>query len=117
MFAENLPDLRERLLSLHGVGPETADSILLYAGNLPIFVVDAYTHRTFARHGWIDFGADYGQLQEAIQDALPQDVPLYNEFHALLIRQGNTCRRKTNPKCAECPIRDFLPRGGRWVPD
>jgi endonuclease III related protein len=117
MFAVGLPELRERLLAVHGVGPETADSILLYAGNLPIFVVDTYTHRIFARHGWIDYEADYGRLQETIQDALPQDVPLYNELHALLVRLGNTCCRKTSPKCAECPLQELLPRGGRLEPE
>ena len=83
----------------HGIGPETADSILLYAGGLPSFVVDAYTHRIFARHGWIGFDADYHQIQEYVQGELPQEVPLFNEFHALLVRLGKDYCRKTNPKC------------------
>ena len=70
MFQTGLPDLRERLLAVHGIGPETADSILLYAGQLPTFVVDAYTHRVFARHGWINFDADYHQIQDYIQGEL-----------------------------------------------
>ncbi len=83
MFGAGLAELRRQLLGVHGVGPETADSILLYAGRLPSFVVDAYTHRVFARHGWIGFDADYHQIQDYIQGALPVDVPLYNEFQAL----------------------------------
>ena len=71
MFAAGLPDLRRQLLAVHGVGPETADSILLYAGGLPSFVVDAYTHRVFARHGWIGFDADYDQIQDYFQGELP----------------------------------------------
>src|SRR3990172_13387535 len=67
MFAAGLPRLRSELLAVHGVGPETADSILLYAGGLPVFVVDTYTHRVFARHGWIGFDADYYQLQDHFQ--------------------------------------------------
>ena len=84
--------------SVHGIGPETADSILLYAGHLPSFVVDAYTHRVFARHGWIAFDADYQQIQDYIQDELPADVPLYNEFHALLVRLGKDYCRKAKPE-------------------
>ena len=83
-----MPELRRQLLDVHGIGPETADSILLYAGHLPSFVVDAYTHRIFARHGWIGFDADYQQIQDYVQDELPADAALYNEFHALLVRRG-----------------------------
>jgi endonuclease III related protein len=112
MFRVGLPDLREQLLAVKGIGPETADSILLYAGGLPAFVVDAYTHRVFTRHGWIDFDADYRQLQDAIQSALPEDVPLFNEFHALIVRLGKDYCHKTGPKCAGCPLQEMLPRGG-----
>ena len=83
-----LPELRESLLTVNGVGPETADSILLYAGGLPTFVVDAYTHRVLARHGWIGFDADYHQIQDYFEGGLPQDVALYNEYHALVVRVG-----------------------------
>jgi endonuclease-3 related protein len=117
MFETSLPELREQLLEVHGIGPETADSILLYAGNLPSFVVDAYTHRVFSRHGWIDFDADYHQIQDYIQDELPQDVPLYNEYHALLVRLGKDYCKKTNPRCAECPLREMLPPGGPLEPE
>jgi endonuclease III related protein len=85
---------------------------LLYAGNLPSFVVDAYTHRVFARHGWIDFQADYHQIQDFVQSSLPLDVPQYNEFHALLVRIGKDYCRKTKPKCDECPLQGMLPKGG-----
>ena len=117
MFRTELSELRGRLLGVHGIGPETADSILLYAGGLPSFVVDAYTHRVFARHGWIGFDADYHQIQDYSQGALPQDVQLYNEYHALLVRVGKDFCRKTNPKCAECPLREMLPSGGPLEPD
>ncbi len=112
MFATELAELRRQLLALNGIGPETADSILLYAGGLPSFVVDAYTHRVFSRHGWIDFAADYHEIQEYVESALPRDVQQYNEFHALLVRVGKDYCRKTGSRCAECPLRELLPRGG-----
>jgi endonuclease III related protein len=112
MFRTPLPELREELLAVHGIGPETADSILLYAGNLPAFVVDTYTHRIFARHGWIGFDADYHEIQDYCQSNLPQDAALYNEFHALLVNVGKNYCRKTAPKCRECPLAEMLPKGG-----
>lgn len=111
MFHTELYELRERLLGVHGIGPETADSILLYAGGLPSFVVDAYTHRVFARHGWIDFDADYHQIQDYAQSELPQEVQLYNEYHALLVRVGKDYCRKSKPKCDDCPLNKMLPSG------
>ena len=117
MFQTELTELRQQLLEVHGIGPETADSILLYAGGLPSFVVDAYTHRIFARHGWIGFDADYHQIQDYVQSSLPQDVPLFNEFHALLVRLGKDYCRKTGPKCADCPLREMLPVGGPLEPE
>lgn len=116
MFAGGLCSLREELLAVHGVGPETADSILLYAGGLPVFVVDTYTHRVFARHGWIGFDADYSQLQDHFQSGLPEDVALFNEYHALLVRLGHLYCRKT-PKCDGCPLAELLPDGGPLEPD
>jgi endonuclease-3 related protein len=112
MFDVDPAALRAGLLGVHGIGPETADSILLYAGGLPVFVVDAYTHRVLSRHGWIDFDADYHEIQDYFQSALPNDVPLYNEYHALLVRVGKDCCRKSKPRCEECPLRGFLPEGG-----
>jgi endonuclease III related protein len=117
MFSTPLPDLRRQLLEVHGIGPETADSILLYAGRLPSFVVDVYTHRIFARHGWIGFDADYDQIKDYVEGELPQEVPMYNEFHAMLVRTGKDYCRKTGPKCPECPLREMLPRGGPLEPD
>ena len=117
MFRTEMTELREQLLAVHGVGPETADSILLYAGGMPSFVVDAYTHRVFTRHGWIDFDADYHQTQDYAQSALPQDVQVYNECHALLVRLGKDYCRKSKPLCEECPLCAMLPDGGPLAPE
>ena len=110
MFQTDRHALREQLLSVHGIGPETADSILLYAGQMPVFVVDTYTHRMMARHGWVDFDADYHLLQEHFDGNLEEDAPLYNEFHALIVRLGHLHCRKT-PKCEGCPLAELLPHG------
>jgi endonuclease-3 related protein len=99
-----LATLREQLLSIKGVGPETADSILLYAANLPIFVVDAYTHRILSRHQVIDEDFGYHEIQELFMDNLSCDTQLYNEYHALLVRVGNVYCKKKNPDCAACPL-------------
>ncbi|HOM15835.1 MAG TPA: endonuclease III domain-containing protein [Thermoguttaceae bacterium] len=116
MFSTPMDVLREELLAVQGVGPETADSILLYAGNLPTFVVDAYTHRVLARHGWIGFDADYYQIKEYFEDQLEPDVQLFNEYHALLVRVGHLhCRRQ--PKCNGCPLEEMLPEGGPLTPE
>jgi endonuclease-3 related protein len=117
MFAVEMPELRRQLLAVNGIGPETADSILLYAGGLPSFVVDAYTFRVFTRHGWIDFEADYHRLQDLFLDALPPDARLFNEYHALLVHLGKHFCRKSNPRCAECPLREMLPSGGPLQPE
>jgi endonuclease-3 related protein len=117
MFAAGLDELRPELLSVSGIGPETADSILLYAGNLPTFVVDAYTHRILSRHGWIDFDFDYHQIQEYLMSSLPEDVPLFNEFHAQFVYLGKHYCKKTGPKCRECPLFEMLPKGGPLQPD
>jgi len=111
MFAAGLPVVREQLLTVNGVGPETADSILLYAGNLPTFVVDTYTHRVLSRHGWIDPESDYHAVKDHFEQNLTTDVALYNEYHALLVRVGHHYCRKT-PKCDECPLVEMLPEGG-----
>jgi endonuclease-3 related protein len=117
MFRAGLPELREELLAVNGIGPETADSILLYAGDLPTFVVDAYTHRVLARHGWIGFEADYHQIQDYLLASLPQEVQLYNEFHALIVHLGKHYCKKTGPKCRECPLFKMLPEGGPLEPE
>jgi len=95
--------LRAELLSIKGVGRETADSILLYAYNRAIFVVDTYTARIAIRHGLIEPDADYEQLRDLFESNLPEDIQLYNEFHALLVRSGNQfCRPKA--RCQGCPL-------------
>ncbi len=111
MFATSRSTLREELLSINGIGPETADSILLYAGGLPTFVVDTYTARVLKRHGWIEQEADYHAIQDHFQSQLSESVPLYNEYHALLVRVGHHHCRKT-PKCEECPLYSLLPESG-----
>jgi endonuclease-3 related protein len=116
MFRTDLATLRNELLVINGIGPETADAILLYAGGLATFVVDTYTHRVLARHGWIGYDADYHAIKDYFEDALPLDANLYNEFHALLVRVGKEYCRRSLPKCDQCPLADLLPPGGIIVP-
>jgi endonuclease-3 related protein len=98
--------LREELLSVKGIGRETADSILLYALNREIFVVDAYTARVAVRHGLIEPEADYEQLSDLFQSNLPQEVELFNEYHALLVRVGKEfCKPKA--RCPGCPLENL----------
>ena len=97
--------LRSELLGIKGIGPETADSILLYAGGKPVFVVDAYTKRVFSRHGFAAQEAEYEGWQQLFQDNLPKDVKLYNEFHALIVELGKEFCSSKNPMCTKCPIR------------
>jgi endonuclease-3 related protein len=97
------PELRQKLLAVHGIGPETADSILLYAFDRPAFVVDAYTIRIFSRHKLIPEKTTYHDTQRFITTHVPKSVRLYNEYHALLVRLGKEFCRKT-PKCESCPL-------------
>jgi endonuclease III related protein len=97
--------LRSQLLSVKGIGPETADSILLYALEMPTFVVDAYTHRILSRHWLIDEEIGYEELRVYFMDRLPADSELYNEYHALLVRLGKEFCKKKNPRCEECPLK------------
>ncbi|TKJ38748.1 MAG: endonuclease [Planctomycetes bacterium B3_Pla] len=98
--------LRMELLAIKGVGRETADSILLYALGRPVFVVDAYTARITLRQGLIEPGADYEQLRELFESNLPQDVRLFNEYHALMVRAGKEfCKPKA--KCHGCPLEEL----------
>jgi len=98
------PRLREELLAVNGVGPETCDSILLYAFRRPIFVVDAYTKRIFSRHSFFAASATYEKVQKFFMAHLPKDERLFNEYHALIVRVGKDfCR--TRPKCGPCPLR------------
>ncbi len=102
----NTYDLREDLLAINGIGPETADSILLYALNRPVFVVDTYTARVAARHGLIEPPFDYHDLQDLFQSNLPQDTQRFNEYHALIVQVGkNFCKPK--PKCETCPLNGY----------
>jgi endonuclease-3 related protein len=103
MFSEKLTLLREKLLAINGVGPETADSILLYAGGKPIFVVDAYTKRILLRHKVISPRARYSEIQELFMNNLKADVKMFNEYHALLVYIGKYyCKRV--PQCKSCPL-------------
>jgi len=96
--------LREELLSINGVGPETADSILLYALGCPVFVVDAYTKRIFGRHGCFPEDADYHDVQAYFMDRLPRDVRLYNEYHALIVRLAKDRCAKRQGMCELCVL-------------
>jgi endonuclease-3 related protein len=97
-------ELRRRLLRIHGVGPETADDMLLYAFGRPVFVVDAYTRRIFARLGLLAGDEGYEAIRHRFESTLGPDVALYNEYHALIVRHGKeVCR--TRPRCLECHLR------------
>ncbi len=97
-----IPWIRNELLKINGIGPETADSIILYALNMPVFVIDTYTKRILNRHGIIP-GKTYEDYREWFENQLPADSELFNEFHALLVNIGkNYCRRK--PMCQNCPV-------------
>ena len=104
MAERPLSSLREELLSINGIGQETADSILLYALNKPIFVIDAYTKRMLLRHDLCFDEAIYSDLQELFTDSLPEDVKLFNEYHALIVEVGKTYCRPKNPRCDDCPL-------------
>jgi endonuclease-3 related protein len=107
LFALDTPALRRELLSWRGIGPETADSILLYAAKRPVFVVDAYTKRVCSRHGWCDEKAAYDAVARLFTDNLPADARLYNEYHALIVRLCKVyCN--TTPRCKGCPLEPFL---------
>jgi endonuclease-3 related protein len=101
LFALDMNLLRQQLLKVYGIGPETADSILLYAANKPIFVIDAYTRRIISRLGLAAEKDDYDVYQTLFMDALPRDAELFNEYHALLVRAGKEACRK-QPLCERC---------------
>lgn len=109
MFGRPTEILREKLLSVHGIGPETADAILLYAGKHAVFVVDAYTHRIFGRHGITNGEPQYENVRALVEAALPRDPQLFNEFHALVVNTGKNWCRKKEPRCGECPLGSLLP--------
>jgi len=99
-----LDPLRRELLAVPGLGPETADAILLYAADRPVFVADAYTRRVLVRHRLLRRDADYEETRAFLEAHLPSDPALFNEFHALLVAVAKThCR--TIPHCEGCPLR------------
>ena len=104
LFALPMEQLRQTLLAQPGIGPETADSIILYAAGKASFVVDAYTHRIFERLGMEPANTKYEQTRACFMEALPSDVELYNEYHALIVRHAKEYCRKRNPVCPACPL-------------
>jgi endonuclease III related protein len=108
LFANDISSLRQELLSVHGIGEETADSIILYAGAKPIFVIDAYTKRIISRLGLMPADAKYGLYQSFFMNTLPKDTKLFNEYHALLVKHAkqNCCKY---PICDECCLKNMCP--------
>lgn len=110
-FAQtSLMSARQELLALKGIGPETADSILLYALHQPVFVIDAYTRRILARHSLIPWNASYEETQALFMEHLRRSVHHWNEYHALIVVLGKEYCHRTRPKCDLCPLRKI----GRW---
>ncbi|OGR06641.1 MAG: endonuclease [Deltaproteobacteria bacterium RIFOXYD12_FULL_53_23] len=103
-FNQDTYTLREKLLAVKGIGPETADSITLYAAGKPVFVVDAYTYRILLRHDLIAEDAGYEEIQELFLGKLPTEAQLFNEYHALLVRLAKEYCKKSNPLCDSCPL-------------
>jgi endonuclease-3 related protein len=107
LFSEDKEKLRERLLSVNGIGKETADSIMCYAGKMEVFVIDAYTKRVFYRLGVCPRDIEYDEIQEVFYKNLKKDYNLYNEYHALIVRLAqNYCKPK--PICKDCPIKEII---------
>lgn len=108
LFDEELHSARSKLLQVNGIGEETADSILLYAGGQPIFVVDAYTYRVFSRHHLLEEECSYADIQERFMDSLPAETSLFNEYHALIVKVAKDYCKKNKPCCQLCPLETFL---------
>lgn len=106
LFSHPLIELREDMLGLWGMGKETVDSILCYAGNLPVMVVDAYTRRIFFRLGLAGEKASYDELQQILVSGLPTEAAVYNEMHALLVKLGKDYCRNQKPRCQQCPLKN-----------
>jgi endonuclease-3 related protein len=100
-----MDDARARLLAQYGLGPETADSVLLYAADRPSFVVDAYTRRIFERIGLLTGTERYDEIRRMFMENLPKETKLYKEYHAQLVQLAKTCCRKNKMLCSECPLR------------
>lgn len=111
MFRRPADQLRTELLKLQGLGPETVDAILLYAGGFPTFVADAYTRRILSRHDLLPEEPGYEETREFLHSNLPTDALLFNEFHALLVETGKRHCRRSAPICHNCPLERFLPTG------
>jgi len=111
MLAGPLAQVRAELLTLKGIGPETADSILLYAGGHPSFVVDAYTRRLFARLGLLRGDEGYEMIRSLFMSVLPAETDLFNEYHALIVEECKTFCRKRSPLCSPCPLLSCCPSG------
>jgi len=111
MRREDPEALRAKLLAVDGIGPETADSIALYAAEQPLFVVDAYTRRVFSRLGLLRGDEDYERTQRFFHERLPRDPALYNDYHAQIVRLAKEACR-TRPRCGECPLDDLCPKHG-----
>ena len=109
MFRVPTNELRVQLLAVHGIGPETADSMLLYAGGHPVFVVDAYTRRVLERHGLVHEKATYEEIRRLFENSLPKRVSLFNEYHALIVHTGKHFCKPRAPLCSACPLKPFLP--------
>jgi endonuclease-3 related protein len=101
-------EMREELLAQNGIGPETADSILLYALRHPTFVIDTYTYRMLHRHGFVGEESSYEEMKTVMEEQLPKEEALFNDFHAQIVRVGKEyCRKK--PNCEQCPLKNDLP--------
>src|ERR1700749_1113058 len=109
MFRTPTGTLREQLLAVHGIGPETADSILLYAGGHPVFVVDAYTRRVLERHNLVHAKATYEEIRNLFEQSLPNSVSLFNEYHALIVHTGKHFCKSRVAHCSVCPLNPSLP--------
>lgn len=107
LISASAGDLRNELLRINGIGKETADSIILYAAEKPVFVVDAYTKRVLFRHGIISEKEEYDRVQDLFHRSLPRDVSLFNDFHAQFVAVGHHYCKKT-PRCTGCPLQPFL---------
>ena len=113
MFARSAAGLRVELLRLPGLGPETVDAILLYAGHQPFFVADGYARRILARHELVPAAISYAALQQFMHQELPAEPALFNEFHALLVAVGKRWCKRRQPRCNECLLQEFLPAAAR----
>jgi endonuclease-3 related protein len=106
MKDEETQALRKNLIQIHGIGSETADSVLLYALEKPVFIIDAYTRRVLSRHGIMEHERSYEEFQELFNSSLKSNIKLFNEYHALFVKVGKTyCRKK--PRCSGCPLEEI----------